>query len=109
MVEFNLITGFPTAVIDTLNRKIGQYKRHYTSIKVGITGQEPAERFAQHLQAFDWEKMIVIYSSQSEKNCNQIEAMLVECHYNDLTNVRQGGGSELRERGKNYVYVLLKT
>lgn len=32
----------------------------------------------------------------------------VEYHFEFLVNSRSGGGSKLREKGKNYVYVLLK-
>lgn len=32
----------------------------------------------------------------------------VEYHFEFLVNSRSGGGSKLREEGKNYVYVLLK-
>lgn len=52
--------------------------------------------------------MVIIYESYSERHCNELEALLVECHFNDLTNVRSGGGSKLSLSGKNFVYVLLK-
>jgi hypothetical protein len=32
----------------------------------------------------------------------------VEYHFEFLVNSQSGGGSKLREEGKNYVYVLLK-
>ncbi len=53
--------------------------------------------------------MIVIYESSSSAHCNMLETILVDCHYNDLTNVRSGGGSKLSAPGKNYVYVLLRS
>ncbi len=37
-----------------------------------------------------------------------MESWLVENHWNDLTNQRSGGGSDLSEDGYNYVYLLLK-
>ena len=108
MVVYNHVTGFPFVVIGTLNRKIGQYKRSYGLIKVGITGQDPNVRFNQHRRDFYWDKMIVIYESSSSAHCNVLETILVDCHYNDLVNVRSGGGSKLSAPGKNYVYVLLR-
>jgi hypothetical protein len=108
MVEFKQVTGYPNQVIETLNRKIGQYKRSYNSLKVGITGQNPYDRFNQQRNDIYWLKMVVIYESNSAYHCNLIEELLIECHYNDLTNLRAGGGSKLSLPGKNYVYLLLK-
>jgi hypothetical protein len=108
MVVFNHITGYPNQVIETLNRKIGQYKRNYKMLKVGITGQNPYDRFYQHRKEIYWNQMIIIYESSSQSHCNALEALLIECHYNDLTNVRAGGGSKLSLPGKNYVYLILK-
>lgn len=107
MVEYNSVSGYPSQVIELLNRKIGQYKRAYIHVKIGITGQDPQDRFNQHRQEIQWERMIVIYESSSADHCNLLEAWLVEQHYNEVTNVRQGGSSELSVPGKNYVYVLL--
>lgn len=108
MILYNLITGHPNQVIPSLNKSIGQYKRHYRFLKIGITGQTPDERFSQHKKDTNWDSMIVIYESSSENYCNLIEAFLVEQHNEFLVNSRTGGGSKLREEGKNYVYVLLK-
>lgn len=77
-------------------------------LKVGITGQNPYDRFYQHRKEKNWNVMVIIYESYSERHCNELEALLVECHFNDLTNVRSGGGSKLSLSGKNFVYVLLK-
>ncbi len=60
---------------------------------MGITGQDPYVRLNQHRQEINWDQMIVIYELRSQIHCNDIEALLIECHYNDLTNVRFGGGA----------------
>ena len=108
MVVYNLITGHPNQIIPSLNKSIGQYKRNHRFLKIGITGQTPIDRFLQHKNDLNWDSMIVIYESTSENYCNLIEEFLVEYHFEFLVNSRSGGGSKLREKGKNYVYVLLK-
>jgi hypothetical protein len=106
-IEENYETGRPNEVFAILNHKIGQYKRNYKFVKIGITGQIPEERFEQHLKDYKWTKMVLIYKSSSINYCNQIEEWLVDYHYDDLVNQRKGGGSQLRLDGPNYVYVLV--
>ena len=108
IIEENYVTGHPNEVFATLNQKIGQYKRNYKLLKIGITGQAPEERFTQHLKDHNWLKMVLIYRSSSIKYCNQIEEWLVDYHYDDLVNQRKGGGSQLRFDGPNIVYVLVR-
>lgn len=109
MIENNDVeTGHPSNVLETLNRKIGQFKRNYNSLKVGITGRNPQERFDEHLnQNNRWQRMVVIYETSSERYANEMEELLVAHHKNYLVNDRKGGGSQLSAGGKNYVYVLL--
>lgn len=101
MIIYNLITGHPNQAIPSLNKSIGQYKRHHKYLKIGITGQTPDERYLQHKKDMNWDSMIVIYESTSENYCNIIEAFLVDNHYEFLVNTRSGWGSKLREEGKN--------
>ena len=107
MVEYNYTTGFPQHVYAELNRKIGQYKRNHTHVKIGITGQDPQVRFNQHRTQINWKRMVVIYTSDSEYHCNLLEELLIANHHEDLVNTRSGGGSNLSFPGKNYIYVLL--
>lgn len=106
-VEFNEVTGHPSSVYETLNRKISAYKIHHSFLKVGITGRDPQTRFNEHLRADNWDRMIVIYRTTSINYANTLEDWLVEKHWEDLVNQRQGGGSNLTEQGYNYVYLLL--
>lgn len=108
IIEENYVTGHPFDVFPTLNQKIGQYKRNYKFVKIGITGQTPEERFTQHLKDHKWLKMVLIYRSSSINYCNLIEEWLVDYHFDDLVNQRKGGGSQLRIDGANYVYVLVR-
>ena len=107
-VEYNEVTGSINAVIETLNRKIGQYKSNYKKVKIGITGRDPQKRFNEHLQDINWQRMVVIYETSSHNFANKIEDWLVEQHFDDLYNQKAGGGSKLTKDGLNYVYVLLK-
>lgn len=108
IIEENYVTGHPNEVFATLNQKIGQYKRNYNFVKIGITGQTPEVRYSQHLQDHKWLKMVLIYRSSSINYCNQIEVWLVDYHFDDLVNQRKGGGSQLRLDGPNFVYVLVR-
>ncbi len=107
-VEYNEVSGSPNNVIETLNRKIGQYKANYTKIKIGITGRNPQHRFNEHLKNINWTRMVVIYETSSHNFANTIENWLVDQHFDELLNQKQGGGSELSYDGQNYVYVLMK-
>ena len=102
-----MVTGHPSLVIRVLNAKIGQYKRRYTYVKIGITGRPPQIRFKEHLRNFSWEKMVVIYKTTSAGYANLMEELLVDLHWDNITNERKGGGSELTKKGNNYVYLLL--
>lgn len=44
-VEYWYVKGTPGNVLETLNRSIGQYKRNYHRIKIGITGRNPQSRY----------------------------------------------------------------
>jgi hypothetical protein len=107
-VEWNEITGIPSTILESLNRSLGQYIGRYKTVKVGITGRDPQQRFNEHLKEIDWDRMVVIYESSSINFCNEIEASLVANKFDCLSNKRAGGGSDLSEKGLNYVYVLLK-
>lgn len=108
VVEYNLHTGMPSIVIKELNRSIGQYKRHWTDLKIGITGRDPNERFSEQLENYSWSKMVVLYRTSSQRNANILEKWLIETHQRDLINQKPGGGSELAPFGHNYLYILLR-
>ena len=107
MVEYKYWTGHITDVLESLNRSIGQYKSHYSTVKIGITGRDPQIRFNEHKRDKGWERMIVLYKTSSIYNANQIEALLINQHFYDIVNQRSGGGSDLSPYGDNYLYVLL--
>jgi hypothetical protein len=106
-VEYNYLTGHPTIIYDTLNRKIRAFKGIHKVVKIGITGRDPQFRFNEHLKNYYWKRMVVIYETSSVNYANKIENWLVNEHWADIVNQRQGGGSYLNENGMNYVYVLI--
>lgn len=108
-VEFNHETGHPNVIAETLNRKVGQYLSSSMAVTIGITGRDPHERFREHLQKDSkWRRMVIIYSTTSEKNANEIERRLVKKFWNKIQNMRRGGGSSLSFCGDNYVYILIR-
>lgn len=107
-VEYWYVKGSPGNVLKTLNRSIGQYKRNYRTIKIGITGRNPQSRFDEHKRNKKWDRMIVIYRTSSVNFANKIEEWLTLVHWPDLVNKKIGGGSELTKHGYNYTYILLK-
>lgn len=104
----NFLTGYPSNVVSSLNRRIGQYKRNYNYLKVGITGRPPTDRWNEHVRIRKWSRMIILYQTSSINFANTMETWLVDNHWDDLVNQRRGGGSELSPTGNNYVYLLLK-
>lgn len=106
--HFNEVTGAPVNVLETLNRKIGAYRRSCKKIKIGITGRMPQYRLQEHKRKDKKWTMVVIYITSSEKFANQIERYLVNKYWCFLENKKKGGNSELSKHGNNYVYVLLQ-
>jgi hypothetical protein len=108
-VEDNHITGhINDSTINQLNRSIGQYKRNYNYLKIGITGRLPHERLIEHLSDKNWDKMVVLYKTSSEHNARDLERFLIAYHSEDLFNKKGGGGGKLAVKGWNYLYILLK-
>jgi|SRR5215213_6210423 len=107
MIEYNFLTGQPSDVISSLNRSLGQYKRNYSKMKVGITGRSAEERFYEHSEYQYWDKMVVLYQTTSERNANIIEDWLIENHQADLINQRLIYSSLAKGKEK-IVYLLLE-
>jgi len=87
---------------------VGSYISKYNYVKVGITRRDPYFRFNEHLaNEPDWERMVVLYESDSNRNPNTLEDWLVDRFKDKLYNFRAGGGSNLSAAGKYYLYLLL--
>ena len=105
--SYNYLTGKIDWVFESLNRSVGQYKRSYRYVKIGITNN-PERRKNEHSQSnVKWEKMIVKYSTTSVKYINELEKMLIDQHWEFIENEVAGGGGPNGE-GPYYLYILLK-
>ncbi len=107
VVEFDIFSGHFEQLEKYLNRALGQYKQNYTKIKIGITGNEPQLRFEQHLNEYDWNRMIVKYITESIKKLIQIQSKLIE-KYEDLFINDFGKTGDYKINPDNfYLYFLL--
>ena len=104
-VEYSLITGNVMDVIPSLERSVMIFESRYRSVKVGITGRDPQERFNEHLKDRRWNRMIVKYKTKSESLANKVEDYFILYHPN-LKN-KWIGYSHLTEGGDKYFYILL--
>jgi len=105
IVEDKLITGAPKNVNTPLIASLKIFLTKYQSVKVGITGRTPQERFDEHLNDRNWNRMIVKYKTSSENFANQIEDLFIS-EFPKLKN-HWIGKSELSKEGDNYLYFLL--
>jgi hypothetical protein len=64
-----------------LRRAIGQYARRNRWIYIGLTQQNPEDRFSQHQRTWasgqKWDRMIVIYRAQSFSLMQTVEDRLI--------------------------------
>ena len=102
-------TGHINFVLPTLHRALGQYLRHHTKFKLGITGNP--NRLARRHVRDGWNEMNLIYSAKSDSYGQYAEYMLVK---NDLLKKypkqcvnRAGGGVGVRTGHRRYyIYIL---
>jgi predicted GIY-YIG superfamily endonuclease len=107
-IEYRASQGWPSAQAK-LKRRISAYVRpgRAKHFKVGITN-DPATRAGQHNQKkHKYDKMVVLYATQSQRNAQQIETWLIELYRNRADNERAGGAGRYGGTAWKYVYVLL--
>lgn len=104
-VEYNMITGSVLNVLPSLERSVLYFESRYMSVKVGITGRNPQERFNEHLKDRRWNRMIVKYKTTSESLVNKLEDYFILYHPRLKNNWI--GYSHLSKDGYNYFYILL--
>jgi len=76
-------TGYPSAVLETLRRRIGQYSSMAVCEYIGKTSGtngESAMRSCYNQNKRDWgiQEMILLYQSKSENFANQVRSDLIE-------------------------------
>lgn len=114
MVEWNVMTGHASQVLDDLKKKLSLYQRG-KQVKIGIS-TDPEARWRKHSKSkkHDWEKMVVVYKTTSHKSVYFMETELISfCadKYPDKieNEVLGGGGINNPENFSNfYVYFLVK-
>ena len=100
-------TGNINDVIESLNRSIAQYIRNNKKVKIGITCN-PQRRIKEHSSSKEnWDRMIIKYKTSSVNYINQIEKILIDNHWDYITNEVAGGGGP-NGNPPYYLYVLLK-
>jgi hypothetical protein len=104
-VEYKIISGAPGNVLPALVRSVGAFSRHYSDVKVGITGRNPQTRFSEHLRVKEWDKMVVKYKTSSQNFVNKIEDYFI-ANNRKLKN-EWVGTSHLTESNTYFLYVLL--
>ena len=95
IVTRNHVTGWPTDVLTSLRRSLGQYTR-YGRFKIGITGN-PNGRAQQYDQArLPYTEMIVLYRTDSKKFVRAAESELIFEYGEYCDNSIAGGGGDVK-------------
>lgn len=105
-LEYDYWTGTATQVIDSLNRSIGQYLRHYAKVEVGICCNPEQTRIDHCKYTMDWDWMIVKYKTTSKNFVTELKETLKDNNRDCIESDGQGRG--VAGNGKHYLYVLLK-
>lgn len=101
LVRWRTQGGWPSQV--NLVQIISAHTRsdRVEAFKIGITG-DPDVR----ANAYDYEEMVVLYKTWSERHARELEAALVE-DYRDWCDNRRGGGGGRLSGPPYYLYVVL--
>ena len=106
-LHYDYWTGAFNTVLESLNRSLSQYIRHYSKVKIGITNN-PVNRISGHKSGYvKWDFMVVKYKTTSTHYINKMEKHLIKNNYNCVENEIGGGGGPKGD-GDQYLYVLLK-
>ncbi|MBI2830578.1 MAG: hypothetical protein HYX81_05415 [Chloroflexi bacterium] len=99
--------GYPSQVISTLNRALGQFARQNGKVYVGATGSCYSCEYRH--QREEWPYMVYVYETQTKKHAREIEKKLIDhCQVHGYaTNVRAGGAGLREGAGRYYVYVCM--
>ena len=104
-LKYDYWTGHFEEVKGTLIRNISQYSINHNAIKIGITNN-PERRIKEHQNSnLGWKKMIVKYQTNSVSYINTMEELLINYHWEYLSNIKNGG---LNANPPYYLYLLIK-
>jgi len=104
MVIDKSVTGRPAVIAPDVARSLSNHTRVNAvgRYKIGITCR-PEQRFREYGREFD--EMVLLYCSTSRDYVRDLEAMLVEMHWEWCENMIGGGGGS-RGSGRHYLYVV---
>ena len=108
-VKYKDRTGRPSKVAAALKNSISNYANHARAFRIGITNWPEQRASAYRSEGWKFDKMIVLYSTQSRKNAVKLEKELIEHNWewDKLENYRGGGGGTHGE-GWYYLYIVLR-
>lgn len=108
-IFYSYYTGTPVAVLTGLKQSIAQYRKSHTAFKIGITA-DPNQRWSQHSNSSDWDRMVVVYKTTSYNFVTQVEKELIAYtfEWDGSENQVGGGGGKPADATVYYVYFLLK-
>ena len=104
LVRYEEETGWPSRL--QLHRRISAYVRvdRVRAFKVGITCNPEVRARAYN---GEYDEMVVVYRTSSDKHVRELEAFLVE-YYDGYSDNERGGGGGARGAPPYYLYVVLK-
>lgn len=103
---FYYSTGRPDRILSTLLRRVSAYTRQtkVSKFKIGITCS-PDRRWVEGYR-HEYERMIVVYRTTSDKHVRQMERLLVDHNWECGDNVYRGGGGPSGV-GPYYLYIVV--
>lgn len=105
--EGNITTGAPSQAISTLRRRISAFTRDGTPFKIGITS-DPYRRKSQYEDDTDYDEMIVLYRTSSDRYQRQLEQTLIDDYWDECDNSIQGGGGRPASGPSYYLYIVIE-
>jgi hypothetical protein len=106
-VIYNYFTGRPRNIVSDVLRVISAYSRidRVRSFKIGITNN-PEQRFKRG-HAKNYDKMFVVYRSQSINSVSALECELIEHNRELADNIIAGGGGSYGNP-PYFLYLVIK-
>ena len=96
------VRGRPSEKISALSRRVSRYVQSSQAVKVGMTSN-PERRAGAY--GDEYNHMVLIYKTASERNARLVERELVKIHWSHLDNEGPGGVGPLGDP-PYYVYLV---
>ena len=101
--------GWPSNVAAPLKNSISNYANYARAFRIGITNWPEQRARAYRSEGWEFDEMIVLYSTRSRDNAVKLEMELINHNWewDKLENYRGGGGGTHGE-GWYYLYIALR-